>query len=248
MGTNRRSRHRVKVRSVAARLLALAVFLPVSGVVFWFALVHTVHQGAMAVPDLGGVTVEEARSMLHDLGMEVEIEEPGVFSAAVPAGAVAVQRPHAGFQVKTGATVVVRLSLGSERVAIPAIQGESLQSALRGLDQRGLPVGARIGVDGNGGPDQVIATGPPVATLVPPGTAVDLLINTTPEEQLWVMPSLMSRSIRTVRRFCVANGLRLGQIHEVVYPGLSAGIILRQYPPAGSPLSRSDIISVWVSQ
>ena len=233
---------------MAARLLALAVFLPVAGVVFWFALVYTVHQGAMAVPDLGGATVEEARSILHDLGMEVAVEDPGVFSMVIPAGAVAHQRPHPGFQVKAGAMVTVRLSLGSERIEVPAVHGESLQSALRGLDQLGLLIGARVSVDGHGGPDQVIATGPPVATLDPPGSTVDLLINATPRDDLWVMPSLMSRQIAAVRRFCVSFGLRLGQVHEVAYPGLATGMVLRQYPPAGSPVSRSDIISVWVSR
>ena len=238
----------LKFATMAARLLALVIFLPVAGVAFWFALVYTVHQGAMAVPDLAGATIEEARTVVHDLGMEVAIEDPGVFSPSIPSGTIAVQRPHPGFQVKAGAKVTVRLSLGNERVAIPSLYGESLQSALRGLEQLNLPAGARITVDGYSGPDQVIATGPPVTTEVPPGTKVDLLINSSPHDELWVMPSLMSRNIDVIRRFCTAYGLRLGQIHEVAYPGLSAGLVLRQYPPAGSPLSRSDIISVWVSQ
>lgn len=238
----------LKCAAMAARLLALAVFLPVSGVVFWFALVYTVHQGALAVPDLRGSTVEEARTVVHDVGMEIEIEEPGVFSGSIDVGAVAVQRPHAGFQVKAGAKVVVRLSLGNERIPVPDMYGESLQSALRRLEALSLPVGARLGINGYAGPDQVIATGPPVATEVPPGTTIDMLINTTPREELWVMPSLMSRNLSVIRRFCTAHGLRVGQIHEVNYPGLSSGMVLRQYPPAGSPLSRSDIISIWVSR
>jgi serine/threonine-protein kinase len=233
---------------MAVRLLALVVFLVVAGVVFWFALVHTVHRGAMAVPDLRGLTVEEARNRTHDLGMEVQIEDPGVFSASVAAGAVAAQRPHAGFQVKAGATVNVRLSLGNERVAVPNVQGESLQGALRGLEQVGLATGARAAIDGHAGSDQVIATGPPVTTEIPPGAPVDLLVNKTPRHQIWVMPSLLSRRLGAVRSFCSENALRLGQIHEVSYPGLSGGLVLRQYPPAGSPLSRSDIISVWVSR
>jgi serine/threonine-protein kinase len=233
---------------MAVRLLALVVFLLVAGVVFWFALVHTVHRGAMAVPDLRGLTIEEARSRTHDLGMEVQLEEPGVFSASVAAGAVASQRPHAGFQVKSGATVIVRLSLGNERVAVPDVHGESLQGALRGLEQVGLATGARVAIDGHAGSDQVIATGPPVTTEIPPGASVDLLVNKTPRHQLWVMPSLLSRRLGAVRDFCSDNALRLGQVHEVSYPGLSGGMVLRQYPPAGSPLSRSDIISVWVSR
>ena len=233
---------------MAARLLALTVFLPVAGVVFWFAFGYTVHRGAKAVPDHRGSTVEQARAVVHDLGMEIEIEETGVFSASIRPGAVAVQRPHSGFQVKVGATVTVRLSLGNERVAVPDIRGESLQSALRGLEGLNLPIGTRVGVDGHAGPDQVIATGPPMATEVPPGTEIDLLVNMTPREELWVMPSLMSRNVGLIRRFCGAHGLRLGQVHEVSYPGLASGMVLRQYPAAGSPLSRSDIISVWVSR
>ena len=133
---------------MAARLLALLVFLPVAGVVFWFALVYTVHQGAMAVPDLSGTTIEDARKIAHDLGMEIAIEDPGVFSPSITAGRIALQRPHPGFQVKTGAKVTVRLSLGNERVEIPNLYGESLQSALRSLEQVGLPAGARIEVNG----------------------------------------------------------------------------------------------------
>ena len=228
--------------------MALAVFLLVSGVVFWFALVSTVHRGAAAVPDLSGSTVEEARSAVHDFGMTVEVEDPGVYSATIPVGAIARQRPHPGFQVKAGARVTVRLSLGNERVAIPDISGESLQSALRGLEQLGLPAGQRVSVDGRGGPDQVIATNPPLAALVPPGTRVDLLINKAPHDELWVMPSLLSQNVDVIRRFCSSRGLRLGQVHEVVYPGLPRGTVLRQYPPAGAPLSRSDIVSVWASQ
>jgi serine/threonine-protein kinase len=233
---------------MAVRFLALVVFLAVSAVVFWFALVSTVHRGTLAVPDLRGSMVDEARSVAHDLGMEVNIEEPGVFSASVPVGAVADQRPHPGFQVKSGATLTLRLSLGNERVQIPNVHGESLQGAIRSLEQLGLRAGSRVVVDGHAGPDRVIATGPPVATEMPPGTDVDLLVNQTPQRELWVMPSLLSRSLASTRRFCRDSGFRLGQIHEVAYPGVARGMVLRQYPPAGSPLSRSDIISVWVSR
>jgi serine/threonine-protein kinase len=233
---------------MAARLLSLVVFLVVASVVSWFALVHTVHRGTLAVPDLRGATVEEARGTAHDLGMLVAVEDPGVFSASVPAGAVADQRPHAGFQVKSGATVTLRLSLGNERVAVPDVHGESLQGAMRRIEQVGLATGVRAVIDGQAGPDQVIATGPPVDAEIPPAAAVDLLVNSTPRHQLWVMPSLLSRNLATIKRFCIDNGLRLGQVHEVVYPGLAGGMVLRQYPPAGSPLSRSDIISVWVSR
>jgi serine/threonine-protein kinase len=233
---------------MVARVLALLVFLVTAAVVFWFALVTTVHHGAMAVPDLAGATVDDARNLAHDLGMQLEVEEPGVFSTEVPTGTIATQRPHPGYQVKPGARIVVRVSLGSERVAIPKVYGESLQSALRGLEGLGLMIGARCAVTGQAGPDQVIATAPPMTSEVAPASRVDLLVNTTPRDTVWVMPSLLSHEVGEIRRFCSRHGLRLGQVHEVPYPGVRSGLVLRQYPAAGSPASRSDIISLWVSR
>ncbi len=66
---------------MANRLLAASLFLLCAGVVFWFALVHTVHRGTLAVPDLVEKNLEEARQQVHDLGLEMMVEEPGVFSA-----------------------------------------------------------------------------------------------------------------------------------------------------------------------
>ncbi len=71
---------------MAKRLLAVLVFLVCAGFVSWFALVQTVHRGTLAVPNLGEETLEEARQELHDLGLELEVDEPGVFSASIDPG------------------------------------------------------------------------------------------------------------------------------------------------------------------
>ena len=94
----------------------------------------------------------------------------------------------------------------------------------------------------------MIATGPPTGDALAPLAPVDLLVNTTPGNELWVMPSLVAQPFDSVKRFCRTNRLRIGQAREIPYPGLPGGVVLRQYPPAGSPLAPSDIITVWVSQ
>jgi len=228
--------------------LTLMVFLVCAGVVFWFALVYTVHRGTLSVPDLRGSTVKEAEQSAHDLGLAVQVEEDGVFSASVVAGRVATQDPHPGYHVKGGSVVGVRVSLGSERATVPDVRAESLPAALRQLEQVGLRPGHRVQVRDQTSADSVVATDPAIGADVVPDTEVHLLVNVTPRRELWVMPSLLSRSLQSVRRFCRRNRLRLGQVHDVVYPGVPTATVLRQYPPAGSPLSRSDIITVWVSQ
>ena len=230
-----------------SRLLIAAVFMVCAAVVFWLALVHTVHLGTVAVPDLYGMSTEDAEGVVHDLGLSVVLEDEGVFSASVEAGAIAEQEPLPGFHVKTGSQVTVRLSVGNERVVVPEMRGSSLQSAQRDLELAGLLPGSQSRVSGQARGDFILASSPAAATAVAPAAEVHLLVNVTPQRELWVMPSLVSRSVDLVRQFSRANNLRLGHVHEVPYPGLPRGTVLRQYPPAGSPLSRSDIITIWAS-
>ena len=233
---------------MAKRLLAAVLFLVCAGVVFWFALVHTVHRGTLAVPDLSEQTLEEARRRVHDLGLELQVDEPGAFSTVVSPGAIAFQEPPPGFHVKSGSTVTVRVSLGGKTIGVPDVRETSLNTAQREIERAGLSPGSRARVKGEGAADRVIATGPPVGQQVVPTTPVDLLVNTAQEKQLWVMPSLVSQPLSRVERFCRLNRLRLGRAREVNYPGIPSGLVLRQYPPAGSPVAPSEIITVWVSQ
>lgn len=233
---------------MAKRLLAAAIFLVCAGTVFWFALVHTVHRGTLAVPNLGGETLEQARQHAHDLGLELVVEEPGVFSATVEPGAIAYQEPPPGFHVKAGSSITVRIGLGGERIAVPEVRGSSLTTAEREIEHAGLATGVRARVEGQGAADRVIATGPQVGQAVAPQSRVDILINAAPAAPMWVMPSLVSQPLSQVERLCRANRLRLGRARDVDYPGLPGGIVLRQYPPAGAPVAASDIITVWVSR
>jgi beta-lactam-binding protein with PASTA domain len=233
---------------MVARVLAALVFTLFAALVFWQAFVHTVHRGTVAVPDLVGRPVDQATRQAHDVGLSLIVEEPGVYTPAVPAGVIAEQHPRAGFHVKTGSSVIIRLGLGGELIRIPDIRGESLQGGLDGLGREGLKAGRRARIDGHTAADRVIATDPPIGDTTAPDTEIDLLVNTAPDETFWVMPSLLSRSREAVRRLCLSQQLRLGQIHRVAYPGLPSGSVIRQYPPAGAQLSRNDIITIWVVQ
>ena len=233
---------------MAQKLVIAVVFVATFAAFFWLALVRTVHRGTLTVPNLVGASVERAQKLGHDRGLVVRVASPGVFSPSVPPGTIASQEPQPGFHVKSGATITVRLSLGSERVTVPQLTGNSLQAAISLLDSEGLHPGRRVTVRGQAAADSVLASRPSSGTAVAPGSEVDLLLNVAPKQRLWVTPSFLSSSLDRVREFCRRHRFRIGQVHRVGYPGLAPGTILRQYPPAGSPLSRSDIIALWVSQ
>ncbi len=233
---------------VLSRLLVASVFLLSVGIVAWFSLVYTVHLGTVAVPELRGTTLEEADRMAHDIGLVMVLDDAGVFSDSIPVDHIAFQKPLPGFHLKAGSSVHTRLSLGGEQNLVPDLYGSSLQAAIRSLEASGLRPGRRAEVAGESESDSLVATSPAVGFGTAPGAEVDLLMNKSPAQGLWVMPSLISLPISAVRHFAQTNRFRLGRVHEVEYPGLGPGLVLRQYPPAGSPLSRSDIITLWISQ
>ncbi len=239
---------RARFTPMIGRLIIAGFFLLTAGVTGWFSLVYTVHMGTVSVPELLGLSDQDAEQQAHDLGLVVEYDEAGVFSTTVAPGLLAAQNPLPGFHVKTGSIVRVSRSLGGEQIQVPSVRGESRQAAIRALENAGLVIRKRAEVFGQGGADSVLETEPAIDSTVLPETEIDLLTNRSPAQPLWVMPSLLSRSLSTVRRFCSGHRFRLGRIHEVDYPGITPGLVLRQYPPAGSPFSRSDIITLWVSR
>ncbi len=242
------SRLHTVIFKIISKLSIGLVFLVFAAVVFWQALVHTLHLGTISIPDFRSMTTEEAAQVAHDVGLIVEIDENGAFSATVDTGLIAEQEPIAGYHVKTGSVVRVRSSLGNQRITVPDLRGISFQAAQHDLAALGLKSGAQFRLNAHRVGDEVVATEPPIGTDVAPGTTINLLVNSTPKRDLWVMPSFLSRSVGSVRNYCRRNHLRLGHVHEVPYPGFAGGTILRQYPSAGSPLSRSDIITVWASR
>ena len=230
------------------RLTLAGAFLLSAGVVFWISLVYTIHLGTVRVPELVGKSPAEAETLSHDLGLKLVLEEGGVFNEEAPLGTIGAQQPPGGFHLKSGGTVRARLSLGHEKTSVPDMEKLSMSAAVQKLEEAGLVFGRRAVVLGEGGADIILAASPEFGRILPPREKVDLLFNHTPPRPLWVMPRLLSRRLSEVQRFARNKRLRIGRLHEVEYPGYPAGLILRQYPPAGSPLSPSDIISLWVSR
>jgi len=66
----------------------------------------------VAVPDLRGMTPEEAEEALRGLGLTLVVNRGSVNAAPIPAGAIGSQRPSPGTNVAKGSVVTVYLSNG----------------------------------------------------------------------------------------------------------------------------------------
>jgi len=102
------------------------------------------------VPDLTGMTVDQATATLDPLGLVLAQLEPQ-FSDSVAAGLIASQDLPKGSSVDRGAVVSVVVSKGQDLVSVPPLGGLTLQQATDTLTTAGLAVGT---VSGN--PDGVL--------------------------------------------------------------------------------------------
>ncbi|HEX5855485.1 MAG TPA: PASTA domain-containing protein, partial [Thermoanaerobaculia bacterium] len=58
-----------------------------------------------------------------------------------------------------------------------------------------------------------------------------------------VMPDLIGRDFERVRTAFEERGFRIGGVKSQAYEGAANGTILRQFPLAGSPVTRRDALS-----
>ncbi len=87
------------------------------------------------MPDVVGITVDNAREQLVLLSVTVVDEQIG---SAVDAGIVLAQEPPAGTQVESGSTVHLIVSNGVDRVTVPDVRGKQFAIAAQELGVIGL--------------------------------------------------------------------------------------------------------------
>lgn len=227
--------------------------LCVLGVIFvfvaYFTFNHTVQSGVTAVPDLAGLTLEEAGLVLGELGL-LAAHDPrdDRFSLETEPGRVFRQAPQKGKAVKRGAKVRITLSRGQQMVVIPDVSGRALPAAQVQISASGLEIGRVLRIHSRTGREgTVVLQHPRAGGELLQGAPVDLYLSERVQNSTYVMPDLVNRDYERIRRSFEGMGLRVGSVKFEVYEGIPSGIVLRQFPLAGHPVRRSDAISLVVS-
>lgn len=214
---------------------------------FWFTFF--VKGSSLPTPNLIGRSVQEARAITRDLGVELEVDpEHRRNSDKVPLGHIVWQNrsPGATSFIKRGSRMRVEVSAGPLVLRVPDFAGMTAGTAMLRLGQQNLKLATLtyVGSDAKG----ILEAEPPKGTVVAPQTAVSLLVGVPPLPAQYVMPDLIDHRLDSVRATLEARGLNVSTVKYEAYPGIADGIIIRQYPLRGAPVSSRDGISVSVSK
>jgi beta-lactam-binding protein with PASTA domain len=228
---------------VFGRVIYAMLLAGVLATATWLSFTRFVAGKSLKVPNFTNLTVEEAETVAAERGLEVEVDSSREgFDDAVPAHHVRAQTPSVDTDVKGGQTIRIALSLGPRAVRMPDLTGLSARAAALSVAKAGLKDAAVASVR-LPGPPGVVAQGIAPGSIAPPDSSVDLLVNRGMPEIAWVMPDLIGRDFERVRAAFEERGFRIGGVKSQVYEGAANGTILRQFPLAGSPVTRRDALS-----
>ncbi len=198
------------------------------------------------VPDLTNQTAADAMTSASSLGLAVKVDETRRIDPKIPAGRVMGQDPPAKTLTRQQRTVRIWLSAGAHAAIVPSLEGQTERAAQLRLAQDGLELGTTAEIRSeNIAADVVVAQDPPART---PGFRVALLVNRTEQAANFVMPDLIGvngdRATAVLRDY----GFRASVVGTLPYPGVAAGIIVRQSPQAGFQIAPGEPISIEVSR
>jgi serine/threonine-protein kinase len=198
------------------------------------------------VPSLTGRTVNEASALLADAGLTLKIEEGQRIDPKVPAGQIMMQEPESGVATRRQRSVKVWISAGPRSLVIPSLVGESERAAQMRVQQNGLELRAIAEIRTADYPaGSIVAQSPaPKST----SAQVALLVNRGERGSSYVMPDLIGVNGDRAADLLRAKGFRVAVVGEHPYPGVPAGIVLRQRPDGGFQIAPGEPISLEVSR
>lgn len=215
----------------------------------WFGFRRAIVGRSVTVPELVGKSPEDAQRAAQAVGLRVEEQTARArFDDRVPMGRVLLQDPEAGSLAKPLQAVRVVLSLGARALRVPELQGLAPRAAAVKLSRESLELGAVSWYRDPSAPQGIVAQEPEPDAPASKGEAVAVLTSRGAPDTRVVMPDFVGQDAQAVRDRLEKSGFRVGSARFEGYDGVRPNTVLKQFPPAGYPLSSREVVSLTVSR
>ena len=200
----------------------------------------TRHNQEIIVPDLTGLSVEEAQKAARSAQLKIDVTD-SLFLPKLPKGTIFRQSPHSGNLVKKNRRILVTInSIEAKQIAMPSVIGFSLSQAKAELAIRNLQVGKLIYV-------QDMATNNVLSqsinghyispgSLVDSESEIDLEVGISSDMETTFIPNVIGLSITNAKDLLIDNSLNIGRIfYDATIKSSSdslSGFVVKQEPEA----------------
>ena len=220
-----------------AYLVLAVIAAGLIGFVAWWQLAGRYQ----TVPQVTRLTVTTARSELRGMGFTVKTGAPRLDNRLAKGEVIATQ-PAAGARVHRGSTVELIPSAGPRMIGVPQVTGQSLADAQATLRHAGLTPGQVASqVSATIPAGIVISTSPAAGASQPQPDPVKITVSAGPP-----LPNFVGQQQSAAQAWTGANGVSLN-VQPAPNSDQPQGTITRQSPAPNTPVSKGEVITVYVS-
>jgi serine/threonine-protein kinase len=228
------------------RVTLLVFILAAAGFLTALTTVRFAIRGRMvSMPNITGKPLEEAQRMVAPDRLLVRVVDRQYGN--MPVNEILRQSPQPGEQVKVSQDVQVIVSLGPQKLMVPALEGRSMRAAHIALLEAGLPLGeVSTVIMPSADPGTVVKQDPPSgSTAVSP--RVDLLVAGDEPVISYVMPGLVGLEQADAQRILTAGGLRMAKVDPVTDASGAKGTVTAQTPARGTRITGDTMVEISVA-
>ena len=195
----------------------------------------------IAVPDLVGMTVEEAENQVGD---DFEIVEAGSEEGEAPVNTILSQDPEVGGRAEKGSEISVTV-VGTRVADVPNVVRQSSETAQRTLEVAGFKVAVQRRESSSEEEGLIVGQDPQGGTSAEVGSVVRITVGTGPRAV--EVPSLYGSTPDQAARILAEADLELGGQTEAPSDEVDEGQIFEQQPATGATVEPGSEVNVSVS-
>ncbi len=227
-----------------AVVLVILVILISGSVAF-----YTVFFGGkdLVIPPLREMSVLDAVDEAERIGLEVKIEQ---VESSIPAGTVLAQWPEAGTKVRRDKSIILKISRGGNKKAVPDLRGLENAQALKKIQELGFSAGDTVKIHDDSRPaGTVIAQNPAIPAVVDDARKIDLLVSLgpVPKDGRIPVPDIAQRDEAAGKDLLAQSGLKFGGAEYVSTQNTPEGMIMSTKPKAGTMVRLGDAVQIVVA-
>lgn len=222
-------------------LIIAAVALALTGFGLWFFLAGPGMR--VPVPDVSGMTLQEATAELEKIGFTVESDQR--FSDTMEKGKVVETDPPVGASVHPSTTVTVYISKGVEMLEVPDVVGKESDDAEAQLRSARFEVNLVEEYSETVPEGVVVSQDPAGGEIVRHDTIVKVVVSKGREPL--ELPALAGKTIAEATSILEEMGLALATTEEYS-DDISQGTVISQSPEPETVLYRGDQVNLVVSK
>jgi serine/threonine-protein kinase len=200
-------------------------------------------RGSAPVPQVQNLTEAAAKRAIRQAGFNVKVKK--AYSDTVPAGKVISASPAPGTSLDRGGDVTITVSRGQQAIPAPKLTGLSESAAKQQLSAAGLQADVTR-QESAAAPHTVLAQDPAPGTPLHKGDTVKLTVAKARPK----VPDVSSThpTLDDATKTLTDAGFQVRTRDQAVTDPTQDGLVIRQFPPAGTRRSTGATITLVVGR